>query len=222
METVAPVVYCRINLEARQVGGTSNNGRFCPAAAASNFMIYEGVEFVIRAGLGQHEWTLLICYPDNVDRSPTVSQFSGSMGDATASARRRIDGWMRRQRRKARAPPPNLPNACSPPPPAAEIRLARLFNIEPSAQALLAMYLDTTAGTKDWILHLRLLMSRIAKGLCIEGAQARRNRPLSFPKIPSARIRRMRENQSIIRYDARSPALDSNVRRRLVQVAAPA
>jgi hypothetical protein len=66
-------------------------------------MIYEGVEFVIRAGLGRHEWTLLICYPDNVDRSPTVSQFSGSMGDATASARRRIDGWMRRQRRKARA-----------------------------------------------------------------------------------------------------------------------
>jgi hypothetical protein len=77
--------------------------RICSAAAASNFMIYEGVEFVIRAGLGRHEWTLLICYPDNVDRSPTVSQFSGSMGDATASARRRIDGWMRRQRRKARA-----------------------------------------------------------------------------------------------------------------------
>ena len=64
-------------------------------------MIYEGVEFVIRAGLGRHEWTLLICYPDNVDRS-TVSQFGGSMGDATASVRRRIDGWMRRQRRKAR------------------------------------------------------------------------------------------------------------------------
>src|SRR3954451_164835 len=59
-------------------------------------MIYEGVEFVIRAGLGRHEWILLISYPDNVDRSPTVSQFSGSMGDATASARRRIDGWMRR------------------------------------------------------------------------------------------------------------------------------
>jgi hypothetical protein len=55
-------------------------------------MIYEDVEFVIRAGLGRHEWTLLICYPDNVDRNPTVSQFSGSMGDATASARRRIDG----------------------------------------------------------------------------------------------------------------------------------
>jgi hypothetical protein len=32
----------------------------------------------------------------------------------------------------------------------------------------------------------------------------------------------MRENQSIIRYDACSPALDWNVRRRLVQVAAPA
>ena len=66
-------------------------------------MIYEDVEFVIRAGLRQHEWTLLIFYPDNVDGNPTLSQFSGSMGDATASARRRIDGWMRRQRRKARA-----------------------------------------------------------------------------------------------------------------------
>jgi hypothetical protein len=42
------------------------------------------------------------CDPaSNVDRNPTVSQFSGSMGDATAFARRRIDGWMRRRRRKA-------------------------------------------------------------------------------------------------------------------------
>src|SRR6185437_12991147 len=83
---------------APRLGGT---GRICSATAASNFMIHEGVEFVIRAGLGRHEWTLHICYPDNADRSPTVSQFNGSMGDATASARRRIDGWMRRQRRKA-------------------------------------------------------------------------------------------------------------------------
>ena len=66
-------------------------------------MIYEDVEFVIRAGLGRHEWTLLIFYPDNVDGNATLSQFSGSMGDATASARRRIDAWLRRQRRKARA-----------------------------------------------------------------------------------------------------------------------
>jgi hypothetical protein len=66
-------------------------------------MIYKDVEFVIRAGLGRHEWTLLIYYPDNADLNATVSQFSGSLGDATASARRRIDGWMRRQRRKVRS-----------------------------------------------------------------------------------------------------------------------
>ena len=81
---------------APRLGRTGSN--ICPAAAVSNFMIYEGVEFVIRAGLGRHEWTLLICYPDNVGCSPTVFQFSGSMGDAAGSARRRIDGWMRRQR----------------------------------------------------------------------------------------------------------------------------
>ena len=28
-------------------------------------MTYEDVEFVIRAGLGRNEWTLLIYYPDN-------------------------------------------------------------------------------------------------------------------------------------------------------------
>ena len=26
---------------------------------------------MVRAGLGRREWTLLICYPDNVDRNPT-------------------------------------------------------------------------------------------------------------------------------------------------------
>ena len=51
----------------------------CSAAAASNFMIYEGVEFVIRAGLGRHQWTLLISYPTTSTAVLTVSQFSGSM-----------------------------------------------------------------------------------------------------------------------------------------------
>src|SRR6478609_8670691 len=41
-----------------------------------------------------------------------------------------------------RVPPPNLSNACSPPLPPEALRLARLFNIEPSAQALSATYLD--------------------------------------------------------------------------------
>jgi hypothetical protein len=45
---------------------------------------------------------------------------------------------------------------------------------------------------------------------------------LSFPKILSARIRAMRENQSIIRRDACHPPSAWNVRRQPVQVAAPA
>jgi hypothetical protein len=31
---------------------------------------YEDVEFVIRAGLGRNEWTLLIYYPDNTAATP--------------------------------------------------------------------------------------------------------------------------------------------------------
>ena len=64
-------------------------------------MTYEDVEFVIRAGLGRNEWTLLLYYPDNADGNPSVLQFSGSRQDAIASARQRIDRWIRRQRRKA-------------------------------------------------------------------------------------------------------------------------
>jgi hypothetical protein len=45
---------------------------------------------------------------------------------------------------------------------------------------------------------------------------------LSLPKILSARIRAMRENQSIIRRDACHPPSARNVRRQPFQVAAPA
>jgi hypothetical protein len=45
---------------------------------------------------------------------------------------------------------------------------------------------------------------------------------LSFPKILSARIRAMRENQSIIQRDACHPPSARNVRRQPFQVAAPA
>ena len=53
-------------------------------------MIYEDIEFLIRAGLGRNEWTLLIYYPDNLGGNPSVLQFSGSRDDAIASARQRI------------------------------------------------------------------------------------------------------------------------------------
>jgi hypothetical protein len=46
--------------------------------------------------------------------------------------------------------------------------------------------------------------------------------PLSFPKIPSERIRAMMENQGIIRCDACDPPAAWAVCRQPVQVAAPA
>jgi len=56
--------------------------------------------------LARHEWTLLISFPDKAE--PSVSQANGSRGDVIATAHKRIDGWMTRQRRKARLPPINL------------------------------------------------------------------------------------------------------------------
>ena len=55
-------------------------------------MTYEGIEFTVRAGLGRNEWTLL---------EPFVTQANGSRDDAIAVARKRIDTWFRRQRRRA-------------------------------------------------------------------------------------------------------------------------
>jgi hypothetical protein len=48
-------------------------------------MIYKDVEFVIRAGLGRKEWTLLISFPDIAE--PSVSQASGSRSDAIVTER---------------------------------------------------------------------------------------------------------------------------------------
>jgi hypothetical protein len=45
---------------------------------------------------------------------------------------------------------------------------------------------------------------------------------LSFPKIPSTRIRPMPENHSIIRRDACRSSSPWDVRRQLVQAATPA
>ena len=43
--------------------------------------------------------TLLIAYPDRAD--PFVTQATGSRDDAMAAGHKRIDTWLRRQRRKA-------------------------------------------------------------------------------------------------------------------------
>jgi hypothetical protein len=59
-------------------------------------MIYEGIEYVVRASLGRDQWTLMIYYSDN--SRPTTFQFSGTRDEASAAARRRIDGWLTRHR----------------------------------------------------------------------------------------------------------------------------
>jgi hypothetical protein len=77
-----------------------------PASVCSaNFfgiMLYEGVEYVVRASLGRDEWTLLIYFPDKApDSRPTVVKYTGSREEAGAAARRRIDNWIKRQQRGA-------------------------------------------------------------------------------------------------------------------------
>ena len=35
-------------------------------------MTHEGIEYVIRVGIGRNEWALLIYYPDKTDGKPVV------------------------------------------------------------------------------------------------------------------------------------------------------
>jgi hypothetical protein len=66
-------------------------------------MHYEGIEYVVRAGPGLDQWTLLIYFPQKgCDENATVIKFAGSREAATGAARRRIDNWLKRQREKAR------------------------------------------------------------------------------------------------------------------------
>jgi hypothetical protein len=66
-------------------------------------MTYKGIEYAIRAGLGQDEWVLLISFPDNIGGNPSVVKFSGTRDEAGTACRRRIDKWMRRMEQKKRA-----------------------------------------------------------------------------------------------------------------------
>jgi hypothetical protein len=63
-------------------------------------MVYEGIKYLIRASLGRNEWALHIYYPDNAGGKATVSKFTGTPQEATAAARRRIESWLKRQRRR--------------------------------------------------------------------------------------------------------------------------
>jgi hypothetical protein len=48
-------------------------------------MTYEDMEFVIRAGLGGNEWTMLIYYPDNVDGPRPVPAAAAAYGKPRGS-----------------------------------------------------------------------------------------------------------------------------------------
>ena len=69
----------------------------------SSLMTYEGIDYAIRAGLGRNEWVLLLSFPDNAGGNPSVVNFSGSRNDALAEAKKRINNWMKRLKKKRRA-----------------------------------------------------------------------------------------------------------------------
>ena len=66
-------------------------------------MTHEGIEYVIRVGIGRNEWALLIYYPAKADGKPVVAKFTGTREAANAVARRKIDNWLKEQKRKARS-----------------------------------------------------------------------------------------------------------------------
>ena len=81
------------------------NRQQCPSRDSRRAMTYEGIEFVIRAGLGRNEWTVTIHFPDaseSLARSSVV-KVTGTRDEAIVTAQKRIEGWLTRQQRKARA-----------------------------------------------------------------------------------------------------------------------
>jgi hypothetical protein len=66
-------------------------------------MTYDGINFEIRAGLGRNEWTVTVHFPDASDAlaRSSVVKVTGTRDDAIAAAHKRIDSWLRRQRKKA-------------------------------------------------------------------------------------------------------------------------
>lgn len=68
-------------------------------------MIYEGIEFVIRAGLGRNEWAVTIHFPvasEALARSSVV-KVTGTRDEAIVLAQERIHNWLKRQRPKTNA-----------------------------------------------------------------------------------------------------------------------
>ena len=69
-------------------------------------MNYKGIEYVIRAGLGRNEWTIVISFPDASEPLTwsSVISFQGTREEANSEARKRIRKWQKRQREKSHAP----------------------------------------------------------------------------------------------------------------------
>jgi len=67
-------------------------------------MIYQGIEYQVRASLGRDEWVLLIYFPDKPDGKATVSKFTGTRAVVAGAARRKIDNWLSEKKRKALQP----------------------------------------------------------------------------------------------------------------------
>jgi hypothetical protein len=62
-------------------------------------MTYEGIKFVIRAGLGRNEWVVTIHFPDASEplaRSSMV-KVAGTRDEAIALTQHRIHNWWKRQ-----------------------------------------------------------------------------------------------------------------------------
>ena len=55
-------------------------------------MTYEGIEFVIRAGLGRNEWAVTIHFPDASEllARSSVVKVTGTRDEAIATAQKRI------------------------------------------------------------------------------------------------------------------------------------
>ena len=67
-------------------------------------MTYEGIEFVIRAGLGRNEWAVTIHFPDASEplARSSVVKVTGARDEAIALAHERIYNWLKRQKLTAR------------------------------------------------------------------------------------------------------------------------
>jgi hypothetical protein len=68
-------------------------------------MIYEGIEFAIRAGLGRNEWAVTIHFPDASEAlaRSSVVKVTGTRDEAIAVAHERIHTRLKRQRLKTNA-----------------------------------------------------------------------------------------------------------------------